>query len=498
VDRSQWRAVLEMCFTSLVLSGWAVRPQQALAMSPTCETSLEWRIAAAELVISGRIASVQTVSAPPGVGEQAFAWQRVRVRVQETLKGAAGAEVIFYVPDDHDLHLAFEWQKRDVAAIFCLVAGTRFSTAWRGLGYYANVPYTPVERVFYYGPAAEPASPLFLDGATETPVPTAEMRALASAEQIMAAVRRKCAQPAMSPSLACENIVVPFRAGDYAFGWPSQLIVPLNGEIKSLASGWAGSPDVRMRWNAVRVLRHVKSAENVRAMQRIAANAVDSSAGAVAKEMALYTLNRWGVAATAESTRSIPLSLSLLCLSLVAVLAAPALYLWHVSWRRKDFSRRGSWPAVRRAAAIAAVGVVVVLWLRSYVERDALAWGYWDIGCWDGEVCIVHRDRYDVKLQRALHLCRSEDLWTIRARCEDPWAYRGRSRWHIFASQMSAMQDVFPMWTRLEGYAIPFGAILATASVPAVVLSASSTWRSWQLRRGRGFDVIIAMSKAEK
>jgi hypothetical protein len=232
------------------------------------------------------------------------------------------------------------------------------------------------------------------------------------------------------------------------------------------------------------VLRHVQVQANIDAIRKLAAAPVDLYEGAVIQEMSLDVLNRWHMPNSGlRHDRGLTLFSARMFLSGLAVLTPSLLYIWRVRKANKSAGVQASvrWP---RIALLMLYGLLGVLWLRSYVERDALAGGHWDIGCWDGDVCVVYRVRSDVAYERPWRFRTSVDLWPIRTRYEQPYSYHSMmlgGRWAFGGGQEKALEDVFPMWTMLMGFSIPFWAIVAGVSVPPTGMFLYSIWKNWDV-----------------
>lgn len=491
--RREWSAI----FVAILIAVQAPQPSRAAMMGEG--SSLEWRMASAEIVVRGRVVNIRQLPQTPKLVRELWRWNEVSVAVDEVLKGSAGPSIVFWQPQHADTYALnkLDWDTRG-EGVFALETGKSFERVLRPyLSQYAEAPYVLALNSYWCSDTAHHAPPMFLNASDLAQVANAQFRVFTSAAEFLDRCRELCRLLPSAVKGGCEEYVaIPYTAAIDRAGWPPHVMVPVNEEVQKLARGWADSPSDRMRWNAARVLRQFATVENRAALGRIVMWPCATSEADVARELALGTLQEWGVPLTQSQDRlgyAYTSGLLLCVFTLIIVLAL--VYAWALYRGPLKELRRGR---VMLGLRVIVTSILVALWMRSYGGRDGLAGGHWEIGFWDGGICMVHRARRDVTYESPWRLCGAGDLHTVAEHYTNPWYGRrglllaviptfvdGMSSWH---------NDISPRWF-YTGVCCPLWAVGTLLwVVPAYWVIRHSSKVFWARRNVRGFEVVVAHS----
>jgi hypothetical protein len=465
----------------MFIGGLLVACSTSWGSIPGFRESIELGVANADCVIVGHIVHAEKTLAP--VGAPIGPWWKVTVRVEEALVDATpGADVVFWTEDDGGPGYAVS----PTANLYLLIKGSRTLFAKTDTSY-AKIPLT-----LYEGPRGQEV--MELNAAALRNIPNMTLHLFENREQLIAAIMPYCKRPL---SVKSEPISLKF------WDWEvSILLVPLDARSEAIAQRWMKSADPEMRWNGVRILRWMKSAANVALLQETAALSPTSDANESTREMAMLTLEKWGIP-IARTTRFEPASWSemlgiQLWVSVLILLVVPAVY-WKWSGQHTAQHRQ----RVRRAFTLAwvvLVTAIAILWARSYFELDGGCKGTWQAGAINGEALAVRCLRWEGNVDWPWEYCRPSNLRQICSVGGLGWRIDlSHPQYYFFDAwgTNSVLEDTRSGPALVLVYRMPFWfaeALLCFLAVSIKGVRWARKWLQFRRSRGRGFPVEMASS----
>jgi hypothetical protein len=447
---------------------------------PSRGDSVEYSVAAADLVVRGRILQTQLVDSS-GLSVGSGKWRRVTIKVEETLRGPSGPVLHFYTPTgEYAASPRLKWLTKSQEAIFCLDFGSRYA---RKRLDYASAPLV-LNSLSYIG--AQGPIPLGLT--RDDPVMSARFHEPVSREEILEIARAHCGkQPNPQPVL----LVVPRQQN--LRGWTSLLCAPLDDTVVARALAWANSNDPTLRWNAVRVLRWAHTPASEAAIRSVARRDAVDAEEEVTRLVALDVLQRWNAIVPTDAHRSGAAESSAAAMSMLLISLFPSVWMYRAF--RASSGKRGRMATAPRHLRITLMllAFLASIWTCSLFHGPGIQAGKYEIAAQQGRLCIFYGRRDDVAYIDPWRPALAADLPVIRAfSCADGFFWRAQLPWTVAGGVTSALQDVAPIWTFAFGVYLPIWVIAAILTIPS---AAALFWSRLQRRkrnRSRGFDVVFA------
>jgi hypothetical protein len=212
--------------------------------------SLEWMAQDSDLIVRGRMTRVARL---PGK-VNGYTWFRVRMKVSETLRGAHRADLVFSVRDGYD---PGRWTGQRGEVLTFLVRPGRHKDVPAGL---KKLPTARRSRTYAGWPVIDLAK-VPEDAALGRDGTVYKTRAA-----LLAAIRAALKGKLVAGKVRSVVVDAAYSSQVYKALWSGsavKLVLPLDSTTEALARGWLRSADVTRRMDAVKVLRHFRSKENI-------------------------------------------------------------------------------------------------------------------------------------------------------------------------------------------------------------------------------------------
>jgi hypothetical protein len=459
------------------------------ALIPPESPSMEFEALNADCIVAGIVESETLLPPPTSAPATWLRWKRLSVRVTESILGNPGPSL--------ECWLAFDSAVSPPRALvgeeflFLLVKGSRLAPG--SASPWSDPMFTSVPWTFSQGTYSNfRHQPLPLNHSALAEIQTMTMVPFKTRQEVLDQVRKYAARPA--PTVQFEYLYNPSYLGPTPGAWDEYIDVPLDGTAQNLARLWLHSPSATFRWNAIKILRHFRSASNASLLQGFAHQPTDTMADDVTRSLALSTLHDWGESIDWQRNHDQisphgPSSMDFWA-SAALLLVAPVLY-----WR---WSAQRRWPCLRRLAVgawLTLLSFLLIVLLRSFGPLDGVEAGRWKLAAVRGNLfvmCSAHRlipHRVPFQLEHPMTM---PDIVTAFS-YDWPWDSKEPSR-----SFLILIGDHYPEpnWGFLLWYRMPLWLLLLLALSPPPIFFVMRTIRRARNSHAQGFPVVFPSSNA--